>query len=119
MNKLPAIRVVIRDLDGRFLAEREQGWSFTSDITRARVFDYLGDGVAEQLDNVRKQLGVLWAAVPANPRDVCEVCDQCGRLTLPLQAFFDGTRFFCPECRNRARPEPGTPPPPQPEAGVI
>jgi hypothetical protein len=104
MNELPVIRVFIRDLDGRYLAGEGSEWSFTTDITRARIFDYLQDQVAEQLDRVWKELGMVWGAVPADLRDASEVCDLCGRRTRTLQAFFDGHRFLCPECRNGKGP---------------
>jgi hypothetical protein len=33
--------------------------------------------------------------------EVFETCDQCSRLVIPLQIFFDGQNFLCADCRKR------------------
>ena len=48
-------------------------WEFTDDRTRARVFDYMGDRVAEQIELVRRAHGRVWIAVKLDPMEVYEV----------------------------------------------
>jgi len=47
MNDRVAVKVLIVNDDGQYLAGTATEWEFTEDRTRARVFDYVGDRVAE------------------------------------------------------------------------
>jgi hypothetical protein len=96
-----AIKVVIRAPDGRFLKGQPKDRSFTTDRAEARVFDYVRDGIAEQLDELRVDQGIQWVAEPIDPRERYEVCDSCGKRVMSFKAYYDGRRYLCPECRPR------------------
>jgi hypothetical protein len=99
------IRVVIRNVQGKFLASSPDGLFFTEDRSRAAVFNYHGDQIEEQLEGIRKTAGVALAAEPVPPEEVYETCDRCKELFMPSMTFFDGKRFLCPDCRTpRLRP---------------
>ncbi len=115
MDEPYPIKVLIRNEDGLYLAGDARHWEFTSDRERARVFDYLRDRVAEQLDLIQNAYGSAWAAVRADPREAYEVCDRCGRRIVSFKTFFDGKQFLCAECHRAAagaegRTEPGKEP---------
>ena len=100
MNDPEAVKVFIVNDDGQYLAGTATSWEFTDDRSKARVFDYLGDRVAERIELIRKVQGRVWIAVKLDPREVYEFCDQCGRRMLAARAFFDGQRFLCADCRQ-------------------
>ncbi len=106
MNDPLCIRVVIRNEDGAYLAGGPDGWEFTQDRSKARVFDYLRDRVAEQLSLIEEADGKSWVAVRLDPREAYEVCDRCGARVMSFKAYFDGKEFFCPACRSAARVDP-------------
>jgi hypothetical protein len=99
MSDPHAIKVMLRSPDGRYVAGHEAGWLLTDDSTRARVFDFVGDRIAEQLQNLQRSSGATWVAVPVDPREGYEICDGCGQRLMAFKIFFDGERFLCPECR--------------------
>lgn len=103
MDDLHAIKVLIRNPEGKFLAGHEDGWWFTDDRARARVFDYLSDHIGEQLELLRDTGGRGWSVVPIDPKEIHEVCDQCGRYFLSFRVFFDGQHYTCAECRAAGR----------------
>ena len=98
MDDKHAIKVVIRGPDGRFLKGAPEDWSFTEDRTEARVFDFVRDCIAEQLEILRQDRGIQWEAEPIDPRERYEICDQCGKRVMAFRAFFDGQCYLCPEC---------------------
>ncbi len=94
------IKVLIVNDEGQYLAGTATYWEFTDDRTRARVFDYLGDHVAEQIELVRRVHGLVWIAVRLDPSEAFEFCDRCGARVVNIRAWFDGKNFFCSECRK-------------------
>jgi hypothetical protein len=102
MTKGLALKVRIRNAAGQYLAGDPANFSFSWDISRAVVFDYHGHRVAEQLELIRMNHGVALEAVPVDPREVYETCDRCACLMTSFTAFFDGRKFFCPDCRTSA-----------------
>ncbi len=121
MSGHPNIKVFICNLAGEYLAGDGDEWLFTSNRTTAHVFDYHADAVVLQLEQTRRELGVVWVAVPVDPQLAGETCDVCGQRLPAIDAIFDGTRFFCPACRAISRnsrpwrvPLPNSPTPGQP-----
>ena len=105
MNDREAVKVLIVNDDGQYLAGTATHWEFTDDRSQARVFDYLEDRVAETIELIRKAHGRVWIAVKLDPREVYEFCDRCGRRMRAFRTFFDGQQFLCEDCR---RGGPGT-----------
>ena len=100
MNDGEAVKVLIVNDDGQYLAGTASDWEFTDDRSKAKVFDYWADRVAERIDLIRRVHGRVWIAVKLDPREVYEFCDQCGRRMRAFQAFFDGQQFLCCVCRE-------------------
>lgn len=100
MSGAEAMKVLIVNQDGQYLAGTAREWEFTEDRTRAKVFDYIQDHVAEQINLVRKVHGMIWIAVRLDPRETYEFCDRCGSRTLPANAYFDGKQFLCRDCQR-------------------
>ena len=100
MNDREAVKVFIVNDDGQYLAGTATEWEFTDDRSKAAVFDYLGDRVAERIELVRKVHGRVWIAVRLDPREVYEFCDRCGRRMRASRTFFDGQQFLCADCRE-------------------
>ena len=94
---------MIRNAQGKYLAQDDFGVFFTSDRSAAMVFNYLADGVAAQLEMLQKAHGVALAAEPVPPEEIYERCDRCHDLFMPWMTYFDGKQFLCAECRNRKR----------------
>ncbi len=111
MNDREAIKVVIVNEEGQYLAGTANYWEFTDDRSSARVFDYVQDRVADQIELVRRAHGTIWAAIKLDLREAYEFCDRCGCRMLAYRAFFDGKQFLCADCRsiahtNGARSQP-------------
>jgi hypothetical protein len=104
MNAGLAVKVLIINDDGQYLAGTATEWEFTEDRARAKVFDYVGDRVAEQIDLVRRAHGRVWIAVKLDPLEVYEFCDRCGCRMRAFRAYFDGQQFVCQDCKNTALP---------------
>jgi formylmethanofuran dehydrogenase subunit E len=102
MNDPHAIRVLLRNAEGKYLAGTGLQGELTEDRARAAVFDYLRDRVAERLEMMQGLHGTTWRPVLVDPREVCEVCDRCGQRVMSFKAFFDGRQFLCPACRSHA-----------------
>ncbi len=100
MKDREAIRVLIVNEEGQYLAGTATHWEFTEERTKARVFDYVKDRVAEQIDLVRRAHGTTWAAIELDPLEAYEFCDRCGCRMMAFRAFFDGKRFVCSDCRR-------------------
>ena len=103
MNDGEAVKVLIVNDDGQYLAGTAYGWEFTDDRSKARVFDYQTDQVAERIELVRRAQGKVWIAVKVDPREVYEFCDRCGRRMRTLRTFFDGREYLCGDCRDNGR----------------
>lgn len=101
MTGADSIKVLIINEEGQYLSGTATHWEFTEDRSRARVFDYQGDHVAEQIRIVRKVYGTVWVAVRLDPREAYEFCDRCGSRMMARRAFFNGQEFLCPDCRNQ------------------
>ena len=99
-------RVVIQTADGLYLAGGSGSWHFTPQRQEATVFQYLGDRVAQQLEQLRKSNGAVLEAVPVPMEEVYEVCDGCKELFPPAMVLFDGKVFLCADCRNRRARKP-------------
>jgi len=102
MSDGDAIKVLIVNEHGQYLAGTASHWEFTEDRWRARVFDFHNDRVTEQLGLVRKIYGSVWIAVKLDPSETHELCDRCGTRMTALNAVFDGAQFLCRECEARA-----------------
>jgi hypothetical protein len=100
MNDREAVKVLIVNDDGLYLAGTATDWEYTDDRSKAAVFDYLGDRVAERIELIRKVHGRVWIAVKLDPREVYEFCDRCGCRIRAIRTFFDGQQFLCGECRG-------------------
>ncbi len=99
MNDTETIKVLIVNDDGQYLAGTAFAWEFTDDRSKAKVFDYHRDRVAESIELVRKTEGKVWIPVRLDPREVYEFCDRCGSRLRAFKMFFDGERFLCADCR--------------------
>jgi hypothetical protein len=100
MNDREAVKVLIVNDDGQYLTGTNTAWEFTDDRSKARVFSYLEDQVAEKIELVRKVHGRVWIAVELDPREVYEFCDRCGERMRAFKAYFDGQQFLCGICRE-------------------
>ena len=105
INDREAVKVLIVNDDGQYLAGTATHWEFTDDRSHARVFDYLEDRVAETIEMIRQAHGRVWIAVKLDPREVYEFCDRCGRRMRAFRTFFDGRRFLGGDCHES---DPGT-----------
>ena len=101
-NRLPDIKVFIRNARGKYLAQDDNGLFFSEDRSAAMVFNYRADGVSEQLDTLQKIHGVALTPDPVPPEEIYETCDRCQELFMPFMTFFDGKQFLCADCRRRA-----------------
>jgi len=101
MNGSLAVKVRIRNSEGKYLAGDLANWGFSSDPSKAIVFDYLRHQVAEQLEELRQTRGIYLEAVPVAPNEVYETCDQCHRFITAFGIFFDGCSFLCFDCLAR------------------
>ena len=99
---VPDIKVLIRNVHGRYLAGEAGNWFFTEDRAAAAVLYYRADRVAEQLEEIRRTHGVALVADPVPLEEIYETCDRCKELFMPFMTFFDGKRFLCEECRRAA-----------------
>lgn len=97
-----AIRVLIRNAEGRYLANSGPPWVFTAQPEEAQVFDFVRDEVAALVESVRSSQGMVWTVVRADPRAGYEVCDHCGRRVMAFKAIFDGRNFWCADCFAQA-----------------
>jgi hypothetical protein len=105
MTEPEAIKVLIVNEEGQYLAGTGRYWEFTDERTRARVFDYLADHVAEQIQLVRNAYGKIWVAVRLDPSEAYEFCDRCGSRMVATRSFFTGKEFLCADCRTHS-PDP-------------
>jgi formylmethanofuran dehydrogenase subunit E len=111
MNDPHAIKVILRNQEGNYLAGEFEQDEFTNERAKARVFDCVQDSVRERLDSMRKTRGSAFVAVRVDPREAYEICDQCGRRVMSFRALFDGARFLCDQCAQRHSAATGDPPP--------
>lgn len=102
MRERHAIHVVLRDGYGRYLAGEKNSWAFTDDFAAARVFDFVTDRIAEQVEVLRRNYGLELSIIAVDPLDRYEICDVCGHHAMAYSTFFDGHRYFCPDCRPLA-----------------
>ena len=99
-NETPDIRVMVRNAQGKYLAQDDYGLFFTEERSVAIVFNYRSDCVADQLTMLQKTRGITLAAEPVPPEEIYETCDRCKDLFMPFMIFFDGKRFLCVDCRR-------------------
>ena len=96
------IKVRIRNADGRYLAgDSVQAW-FSADSSKAQLFDYLADEVEARLALIARAHGPILEAVPVEPNEFLETCDQCHRMVTLPRAFFDGKAFLCRSCKRHS-----------------
>jgi len=100
MSNASLNKVYLRNLVGEYLSRDGRNWTFTLDQTKAHVFDYEADNVAEQLELAKRDSGVIWVAVQIDQNAEAETCDACGRKTRFTDILFDDTRYLCPNCRK-------------------
>ena len=99
MTESEAIKVLIVNEEGQYLAGTGKYWEFTEDRSRARVFDYHADHVVDQIQLVRNAYGKIWVAVRLDPSEAYEFCDRCGSRMVATRSFFNGKEFLCAHCR--------------------
>ena len=104
--EMPDIRVKIRNVHGKYLAQDDYGLYFTEERTVGMVFNYQSDCVADQLAMLQKVHGIALAAEPVPPEEIYEVCDRCRDLFMPFMTYFDGKQFLCADCRSQGRRRP-------------
>ena len=109
MNESGAIKVLVVNEDGQYLAGTATDWGFTEERTRARVFDYWQDHIPEMLSLVKNAHGIVWIAVKLDAREAYEFCDRCGSRMTALAAFFNGSEFLCEGCRDERSSLAGKP----------
>ncbi len=97
-------RVYIRDREGRYLARSSQGWGFTDDRSRAAVFLYVADQVAEQIARIGALQGLVLKEEPVPLHEIYETCDRCKEMAMPFMIHFEGNRFLCADCLRLIRP---------------
>ncbi len=105
-DEVPDIRVVVRNAQGKYLAQDDYGLFFTEERIGALVFNYRSDGVADQLMVLQKTHGIALAAEPVPPEEIYEICDRCKDLFMPFMTYFDGKQFLCADCRRRGPRRP-------------
>ena len=110
MSEPETIKVLIVNDDGQYLTGTAFAWEFTDDRSKAKVFDYHRDHVAESIDLIRKAEGKVWIAVRLDPREVYEFCDRCGCRQRAFKVFYDGRQFLCGECKEAAGASSAEPP---------
>ncbi len=98
MTKFRDIKVVIRSADGHYVSGGPAEWGFTDNLVDAAVFNYLADGIEEQLERINQAQGLGLEAVHVQANELCEHCDRCQETVLPTIAFFNGKQFLCPDC---------------------
>jgi|SRR5271169_2369919 len=98
----PDIKVFIRTVRGKYLAEDANGLFFTENRSAALILNYRADRVLEQLEMIERTHGIALAADPVPPEEIYETCDRCKELFMPFMTFFDGKQFLCADCRSRA-----------------
>ncbi len=103
MNDRETVKVLIVNDDGQYLAGTAFDWEFTDDRSKARVFDYDADRVAERIELIRKAEGKVWIAVRVDPREIYEFCDRCGCRVRAFKMFYDGQQFLCAACKQAAK----------------
>lgn len=109
MRERHAIHVVLRDGYGRYLAGQGKTWSFSEDFGAARVFDFVSDRIAEQVEVLRRDHGLQLSIIAVDPLDRYEICDICGHHAMAYSTFFDGRQYYCPDCRPRQTQESARP----------
>ena len=102
MKGREAVKVLIVNDDGHYLAGTASEMEFTDDRSKAKVFDFHADRVQERIELVRKAHGQVWIALKIDPREVYEFCDRCGCRMRSFRAFYDGTQFLCGDCKAAA-----------------
>jgi hypothetical protein len=100
MSAPSPIKVFLRNLVGEYMSREGKDWSFTTDKSKAYIFDYEADGVADKLVMAWRDFGAVWVAVQVDQKDDGETCDVCARKVRYTDVLFDGTRFVCANCRN-------------------
>jgi hypothetical protein len=98
MPERHGIHVILRDGGGRYLAGERDMWSFTEDVSQAKVFDFIRDRISEQVETLRRDHGLELSIVAVDPVERYEICDVCGHRMMPYSTFFDGKRYFCRDC---------------------
>jgi hypothetical protein len=106
LNEMSDIRVMIRNVQGKYLAQDANGLFFTEDRSAAIVLNYEFDQVAEQLKTLGQKHGLVLVADPVPAEEIYETCDRCKELFMPFMTFFDGKRFLCADCRKQASTRP-------------
>lgn len=102
-SDVEGVRVRLRNADGKYLATGAEGWTFSADLTRAFVFDYEADKVAEYVKSVARVRGLVLKPMLVEPGEFLETCDGCHRMVATADVFFDGGGFYCPNCWRQAR----------------
>ena len=110
VNSYRSRKVLLRNADGYFLSFRAGDWEFSSDRSRAAVFDYVGDHIEEQIEILRRTCGLALDPISVDPKEIFETCDGCSQMLASFEVFFDGRHFLCPACRAQVSASMGLSP---------
>ena len=93
-------KVRVRNAQGKYLTANHRGWTFSFDLSKALVFDYLGDETRAQLSAIARAQDLPLELIPVEPKDFLERCDRCQQLCAPSDICFNGLQFLCRRCNN-------------------
>jgi hypothetical protein len=93
-------KVRVRNAQGKYLTANQRGWTFSFDLSRAMVFDYLGEEMRAQLSAIARMQDLPLELIPVEPKDFLERCDRCQQLSAPSDICFNGIHFLCRRCNN-------------------
>jgi hypothetical protein len=79
------VKVFILNPEGNYLTAAPDGLRFTPDRSRALIFDFRADQVAEQLREIQTVHGLVLRAEPVPLAEIYETCDRCKEQTLSLR----------------------------------
>jgi len=93
-------KVRVRNAQGKYLTANHKGWTFSFELSRAVVFDYLGEETRAQLSAIARFQDLPLELIPVEPKDFLEHCDRCQQLSAPSDICFNGLQFLCRRCNN-------------------
>lgn len=97
------VRVVLQSYyRGNYILLKDGEVSLTELMEDAFVFDYVADDIPGQIHNLNTETGDYWIALPLDPGDALERCDDCRELYAVPSIFWDGLHHYaCRICRRK------------------
>lgn len=97
------VRVVVQSyLRGNFIAMKDGEASLAEIMDDAFVFDYVADDIPGQIHTLNQETGDYWIAMPLDPADALERCDDCRELYAVPSIYWDGVQHYaCRICRRK------------------